>query len=285
MLMKNKTLTLTIVIPAYNEQDYLKGCLDSIAAQAVMPDEVIVVDNNSSDDTVKIAQAYGFVRVLHESNQHQSFAQKTGFNAARSDVIGRIDADSVLPADWVKKVKTYFADDRGLVAVTGNNEPYDTSLPRTGTSLFKFYVDRASQLAGGRMLWGANCALRRSAWLKISHQVMTRGDIWEDYDLAFCLAPHGRIRFADDIAVGSSLRSVYKPLLVQLRYQLRAVRTFYFRTSKLRTMGYVLLCMSMYLVFLLTLIDRFVLKPAQNSVAPVEKPVKAAAKVVPLKAE
>src|SRR5476651_1469584 len=86
--MSNKTLTLSIVIPVYNEQGYLKACLDSIAAQADLPDEVIVVDNNSTDDTAKIAKSYKFVRLLREPRHHQSFAQATGFDAARSDIIG-----------------------------------------------------------------------------------------------------------------------------------------------------------------------------------------------------
>ena len=96
--MTNKTLTLSIVIPAYNEENYLRACLDSIAAQTVMPDKVIVVDNNSTDKTVALARSYDFVTLVHERQQHQSFAQATGFNLASSDIIGRIDADSILPA-------------------------------------------------------------------------------------------------------------------------------------------------------------------------------------------
>ena len=61
MSAKNK-LTLSIVIPVFNEQRYIKACLDSIAAQTVKPDEVIVVDNNSTDKTVQIAKKYKFDR-------------------------------------------------------------------------------------------------------------------------------------------------------------------------------------------------------------------------------
>ena len=157
--MLNKTLTLTIVIPAYNEQDYLKACLDSIAAQSVMPDQVIVVDNNSTDSTCKIAESYEFVTLLHEPNQHQSFAQKTGFNAATSDIIGRIDSDSILPANWVKNVKDYFMADPGVIGITGGTLPYDMSLAKIGNWGFRFYIKLASKLAGVRMLWGANCAI------------------------------------------------------------------------------------------------------------------------------
>ena len=54
--MAQKALTLSIVIPVFNEERYIKACLDSIAAQTVKLDEVIVVDNNSTDKTVLIAK-------------------------------------------------------------------------------------------------------------------------------------------------------------------------------------------------------------------------------------
>lgn len=49
-------LTLTLVIPVFNEEHQIKGCLDAVASQTVMPDEVIVVDNNCTDRTIEIAQ-------------------------------------------------------------------------------------------------------------------------------------------------------------------------------------------------------------------------------------
>src|SRR5437868_10767389 len=109
--MSNKPLTLSIVIPAYNEENYLKACLDSVAKQSLKPDEVIVVDNNSTDRTVEIAKRYKFVKVLYEKRQHQVFAQATGFNAAKGEILGRIDADSILSPDWAKKIIAAFDAD------------------------------------------------------------------------------------------------------------------------------------------------------------------------------
>src|SRR5579864_186510 len=116
--MLNKTLTLTIVIPAYNEQSYLAACLDSIAEQTVLPHEVFVVDNNSTDGTLKVAKDYSFVKILREPKQGVFFAARRGFNAARSDIIGRIDADTILPPNWVETVQAGLQDNR-VAAVTG----------------------------------------------------------------------------------------------------------------------------------------------------------------------
>src|SRR5438105_184501 len=125
-----KTLTLTIVIPAYNEENYLANCLESVAQQTVIPSEVIVVDNNSSDKTAQIAPSYSFAKVIKEKNQGVFFAARTGFKAANSDIIGRIDADTVLPSDWVEKVMTNFQNS-DVAAVTGPVSYYDMPLPRS----------------------------------------------------------------------------------------------------------------------------------------------------------
>ncbi len=283
--MSNKKLTLSIVIPAYNEQRYLKACLDSIARQVEMPDEVFVVDNNSTDNTGKIAKAYSFVTLLHEPNQHQSFAQATGFNAATSDILGRIDADCILPVDWTRRVKKHFAKQPGLSAITGSTTPYDISIGSAGTKVFRFYIDFASWLAGCRMLWGADCALRRRDWLKVKNQVMRRGDIWEDYDLAFCLAPHGQLKIVDDIDVASSFRAVHKSLFTQTRYQFRAVRTFYHHNSLPKTAIFMAVWCSMFFIYSLTLLDKYILKPIWGLFGDLQSQPKKAGEVVPLKAE
>lgn len=56
-------MRVSLVIPIYNEEKYIKKCLDSVKCQVEKPDEIIVVDNNSTDNTVNIAKKYN-VRLL-----------------------------------------------------------------------------------------------------------------------------------------------------------------------------------------------------------------------------
>src|SRR4051812_24373156 len=100
----------SIVIPVYNEAERLAACLRSIANQAVTPDEVIVVNNNSNDGTAAIARSFDFVRLLSEPRQGVVHARNRGFNAAHGDIIGRIDADTLLPRNWVSQVQSIFND-------------------------------------------------------------------------------------------------------------------------------------------------------------------------------
>src|SRR5258708_13450803 len=95
----NKALTLSLVIPAYNEERYLKACLEAVAQQTISPIEVIVVDNNSTDKTADIAQSYNFVRLVSEKKQGRGHARNKGFDLAIGDNIGRVEFDTVLSPD------------------------------------------------------------------------------------------------------------------------------------------------------------------------------------------
>lgn len=260
-MINSKKLKLTIVIPVFNEEDYLGDCLASIAAQSERPDEVIVVDNNSTDRSMQIAEKFSFVKIIHEPRQHQSFAQKTGFDAAAGDIIGRIDADTILPKDWVKTVKQKFTSDPEVVGITGSAWPYDVQFKQLAIAVFEFYNKLASLIAGSRMIWGANCAIRNSAWRKISRQVLQRRDIWEDFDMAMLLAKYGRIDFLPSLRVGVSFRAVHKSFLTQFSYQFRSIRTFYLRRGFFRAVTFLVVWYTMAVFYPLALLDEHVLKP------------------------
>ncbi len=258
--MSKNALTLSIIIPAYNEQRYIGACLDAIAAQTHRVDEVIVVDNNSTDKTVAIVGKYPFVKILHEPRQHQVFAQATGFNGAKSDILGRIDADSILPPDWAEKIIQAFETGPKVVAVTGGADPYDVPLKWIGSAIFHGYIYVAGIVGGQRMLWGSNCAIRASGWAKIKNKVLMRGDIWEDYDMAFCLKAYGRIDYIPSNLVGVSFRSMHTTFAKHYSYQLRSVRTFYYRANILRAALFFLQWTTAVGVYPLAVFDDWLLK-------------------------
>lgn len=191
--MSSKKLTLSIVIPVFNEQDYLATCLDSIAAQTEPPDEVIIVDNNSNDKTAQIAKEYDFVTLLKEDAQGITFARNRGFDAAKSDIIGRIDADTRLAPDWVEATKSYFADHPQIAAVTGRNYFYDFPLKKLVHILHTFiYYGLQKWIAGTQILWGANMAITKNGWQTVEKFCNRTNEGHEDIDLSLCLKKHGQ---------------------------------------------------------------------------------------------
>lgn len=258
--MNNKTLTLSIVIPVYNEENYIGQCLKSIADQTIKPDEVIVVDNNSTDGTVQIAKEYAFVRVLHETHQHQSFAQKKGFDFASGDIFCRIDGDNILPSEWVETIKQEFTLHPEAIAVTGGPDPYDVVLVRGSLGIFYTYQFFARLVAGHRMLWGSNFAFRSTAWPAIKSHVALRPDVWEDYDLSFLLAPFGKIRFINLKVRNSFARFGHKTFIEQFKYQTRAIKTFSLHTGPMKTLLFSLIWFTAILVFPIPFADRYLVR-------------------------
>lgn len=184
---------MSIIIPAYNEERHLPGCLDSIAAQKLKPDEVIVVDNNSTDNTVEIAKSYDFVTLIHEKTQGLIAARNRGMNYAKSDLLARIDVDSILDPNWVEIVKDEFSS-KEVDSITGPARSWvDTHLP-SWHSTFWSRVYFAYALATFRIhvLWGPNMVIRKSVWGEVYPALSTQDRlVHEDQDLSVQLRLHG----------------------------------------------------------------------------------------------
>jgi glycosyltransferase involved in cell wall biosynthesis len=249
--MSNKPLSLSIVIPVFNEERYIRACLDAISRQSVKPDEVIVVDNNSSDKSVTIAKKYKFVRIIKEQRQGIVFARNAGFNTAKSQLIGRIDADTVLEKEWVETAKNYFCAHKHADAVTGPATFYDFPFKRTTSILHVFiYYQLQKIFAGTEILWGSNMALRSRAWKSVRRDCSLDTAIDEDIDLALRLKDKGcKIRRISAMRPGVSMRrGNYNPVEIK-KYLSTWHRTYiankkYFSAAFFYIMEWVIVVMS-----------------------------------------
>lgn len=219
-------MKISIVIPVYNEAERLGACLDSITAQRRRPFEVIVVDNNSTDDTAKVARSFPFVKLLREPRQGVVHARTTGFNAARGDIIGRIDADTLLPDDWTKQVARIFTQSDSD-AISGAAEYYDFPLELAGRIDGLLRQRLANQLGSWKYLWGANMAIRRSAWEAVREELCEAPAIHEDFDIAIHMQELGlAVTYEPELIAGVSSRRVDSDFLDYVRYTLVSPYTY-----------------------------------------------------------
>jgi glycosyltransferase involved in cell wall biosynthesis len=217
--------TVSVVIPVRDDAAALRRCLARLRQQTWAPDEIVVVDNASTDSSADVAQAHG-ARVVPEPRIGIPYAAATGYDAARCDVVVRCDADTQPGPRWVEElVGRLEADDR-LDAVTGFGVFYDA--PRgvrvlsAAGYLGAYYV--CSHLAlGHTALWGSNMAIRRTSWSAVARSAHPDADVHDDLDLAFALGPRSRIRLVP-VGVGVSARSL-RGRAQRRRRWLRARRT------------------------------------------------------------
>jgi len=97
-------LKISAAVPTYNSEKIIKECLDSLIAQTHPFDEIIIVDNASTDRTREIIEAYPFKKILLEKNMERCFSRNTGWQAARNELVAIIENDSVYDKHWVEKV-------------------------------------------------------------------------------------------------------------------------------------------------------------------------------------
>ena len=90
-------MKLSIIIPVYNEEKYLKTCLNAVMSQRVQNIEVILVDDGSTDGSPAIcdeaAKQDGRIHVIHQPNRGLSAARNAGLDIARGEWIGFVDSD------------------------------------------------------------------------------------------------------------------------------------------------------------------------------------------------
>ena len=98
---------ISLVIPIYNTEAYLKDCLDSVLAQTLPDLQIILVDDGSTDGSAAIAQAYAKqdkrIEVYRQTHAGQSAARNLGLTYAKGEYIAFVDADDTLAPDWCAK--------------------------------------------------------------------------------------------------------------------------------------------------------------------------------------
>jgi glycosyltransferase involved in cell wall biosynthesis len=120
--------TISLIIPAYNEEDYLPACLDAIMQNvAHKAFEIIVVDNNSTDRTKAVVERYPGVKYVFEPNKGITRARQRGFIASTGDILAYVDADTHPPAGWVEQIEQQFTKNAGLACLSGPYSFYDVS--------------------------------------------------------------------------------------------------------------------------------------------------------------
>ncbi len=163
-----RNVAISIVVPAYNEEKLIDRCLTSLLSQDFnLPYEIIVVDNNSTDQTSAIAQKYN-VRIIQESRQGVVFARQKGLTCAVGKIVASVDCDATYPNSWLAILYESFYDSH-TVAVAGT--PTMEANPYWAYFWYKscFYVIKSVYGLTGYLVYvGAyNFAFRRQTFLDL----------------------------------------------------------------------------------------------------------------------
>lgn len=208
-------MKFSIIIPALNEGRWIDKTLAAVLNQTYQNFEVIVVDNNCTDNTVEVVQNFmqkdARIRIIDCPTPGILHARNCGLAAAKGEVIVQLDADNIPKKNWLAHAAKHFTD-KQTVALAGFYDYYDANmLFRYGSLLVEFltlplgnwYVQKRKF---GAFMIGGNAFIRK--WvLEDMHGYDTNHTFCsEDLVTAREVAKRGYVKYCYDLTVKSSAR-------------------------------------------------------------------------------
>lgn len=204
--------TISVVIPSRNDAQMLAACLAALGRQSRAPDEIVVVDNASTDNTADVCSAAG-VRYLYLEVPGITGATAAGLDAATGDILGRLDADSVPPPDWLERVEELLASTGPLTAVTGPGDFYGANRIICWVARNIYiggYVRVVGLLLGHPPLFGSNFAMPAAMWAALRGRVhRNQPELHDDLELSYQIRPEMSVIYDPSLRVGVSARPFY----------------------------------------------------------------------------
>lgn len=199
-------MKVSVLIPAYNNQNFIGNALDSVLAQTYSDYEIIVVDDGSTDDTPNILTRYAEahsekIKVIHQQNSGPSVARNRAFEASSGDLLAFLDSDDWWTEDKLEKQVSLFTRYpnssfiyAGYEEIFENTERRVTHLPAKqlqGDIYLKLWLD-------DHPIWGGTMLVPRSLYQQIGgFDNELKGD--ENVDLRLKLAQLGPVYFVDQV--------------------------------------------------------------------------------------
>jgi N-acetylglucosaminyltransferase len=120
--MSEKRLSIAILIPCHNEEAMIAACIDSCLSQSRPPDQIVVVNDGSTDKSGSILKRYGERITVVETKRatgNKSYAQEIGLQHVTTDIFVATDGDTVLHPQFLLYVEENFQENPELAAVCG----------------------------------------------------------------------------------------------------------------------------------------------------------------------
>jgi glycosyltransferase involved in cell wall biosynthesis len=206
-------LSMSVIVCAHNEARYLAACLHSLLAQSRLPDEILVINNASTDATRAVAEQIPLVRVVDEPRKGLVVARETGRTIAAGDILVYVDADCRAPLTWLERVERRFEREPDLIALSGPYRFYDWDWwGRLLIRAYDFTLAPATQLLVkyilriGTIFYGGNFAVRREALERIGGFDTSIEFHGEDTNLGRRLFAIGKVGLYHDCYLYTSAR-------------------------------------------------------------------------------
>lgn len=176
----NSTSNITVIIPCYNDGQYIMEALQSLYNQTLLPEKIIIVDDGSDATTKKILNAinHPLVQIIYQENKGVSTARNRAIDMAQTDYIVNLDADDYYEPTFLEKAVAVFHQDQEVVAVSSNCRIFRARttiemIEPQGGNLKNFIVKNQSR---------ASAMFTKKAWLTVGGFDEKMKEGYEDWE-------------------------------------------------------------------------------------------------------
>ncbi len=211
-------MNISLYIPCYNVSRYIGKCLDGVFGQSIAIDEVLIIDDGSSDDTLAIASKYKVKIIEHKRNKGLSAARNTALKSCSGDYIASLDADCVPEKDWLENLLREFQTNDVAGAGGMLVEGYQKTAADLWRTLNMPQHWGEERIVNPEFLFGSNNVFRKKLLRKVGSYNEKMGNNGEDYDMSNRLrkagfnliyTPSARAKHLRQDSVSSILRTYW----------------------------------------------------------------------------
>jgi glycosyltransferase involved in cell wall biosynthesis len=185
-------ILVSVIIPAYNQSDYLGIAIQSVLDQTYQDIEILVIDDGSTDDTRKVANRFSDPRIkyIYQANKGLSGARNTGIRNSAGEYLTFLDSDDLFLPEKINLLASFLNSQTEIGFVAGQAIPIDEHGQRIGNLFDNPIPKDPSKLLLGNPLHVGSVMLRRSWQEKIGYFDESLRS-YEDWDMWLRLAISG----------------------------------------------------------------------------------------------
>lgn len=221
---------ISVIIPAYNEERYIKKTLSALKQQTIPQEyiEIIVVNNASTDRTAEIARESGADSIIDEPRKGTNLARQAGLSRATGDIIAFLDADCIPPSWWLEKIHEKLHENKESFVALAGSYKYTEDITEPLFIFEQLYswvvLPTLNSLVGkifkkGGVIIGGNFAAFRETFEKVNGIDTSFTFFGDDASIARTFGTLGPVHFDPTLYVHTSTRRFEREGLLKTNWE------------------------------------------------------------------
>lgn len=198
-------MKIGLYIPCFNAEQYIGEVIEAVLKQSLTPDELLVVDDASTDNTPAIVSHYAVRLIRHTHNRGLAASRNTAIKNMKAEFIASLDADCIPEHNWLKQLMHRFHSSKGAGVGGRLLETYPSTIfdMWRAVHMRQYWEHKTTH---PRFLFGSNTVFRKEAITKVGYYDERFTNNYEDVDICYRLKKKGYTLAYEPKAVAHHLK-------------------------------------------------------------------------------